>query len=96
MQAPDRSGASHNLVVPSNRPARATGHSLGVMAPHKRNDDSADIVMGASAERPATFVQMEDLTPAEVKRLIDLEAVLPPTLPPWPSVDARGMIHRRQ
>jgi hypothetical protein len=62
-----------------NAPARATGYSLGVMAPEKVDDESANIVMWSSAERPATFVQMEHLTPAEVKRLIDLKAVLPPT-----------------
>lgn len=58
---------------------RATGYSLGVMAPEKVGDDSANIVMWSSANRPATFVQMEDLTPAEVARLIGLNAVLPPT-----------------
>ena len=57
---------------------RATGYSLGVMAPEKAGDDSANIVMWSSANRPATFIQMEDLTPAEVKRLIGLKAVLPP------------------
>ena len=56
---------------------RATGYSLGVMAPQKANDDSANIVMWSSANRPATFIQMEDLTPAEVNRLIGLKAVLP-------------------
>ncbi len=59
--------------------ARATGYSIGVMAPEKVDDESANIVMWSSAERPATFVQMEHLTPAEVKRLIDLKAVLPPS-----------------
>jgi hypothetical protein len=58
--------------------ARATGYSIGVMAPEKVDDESASIVMWSSARRPATFVQMEHLTPAEVKRLIELEAVLPP------------------
>lgn len=56
---------------------RATGYSVGVMAPEKMGDDSANIVMWSSAERPATFIQMEDLTPAEVTRLIGLKAVLP-------------------
>ena len=56
---------------------RATGYSIGVMAPEKMNDDSANIVMWSSAERPATFIQSEDLTPAEVNRLIGLKAVLP-------------------
>ncbi|MGV3518806.1 hypothetical protein [Luteitalea sp.] len=60
-------------------PPRATGYSVGVMAPEKVDDESANIVMWSSAERPATFVQMEHLTPAEVKRLIELKAVLPPT-----------------
>lgn len=60
-----------------NHPARATGYSLGVMAPEKVDDETANIVMWSSAERPATFIQMEHLTPAEVKRLIDLKAVLP-------------------
>ena len=49
------------------------------MAPEKMDDESANIIMWSSAERPATFIQMEHLTPAEVKRLIDLKAVLPPT-----------------
>ena len=43
------------------------------------NDDTANIVMWTSAERPATFIQNEDLTPAEVNRLIGLKAVLPPS-----------------
>ena len=60
-------------------PARATGYSLGVMAPERMGDDSANIIMWSSAERPATFIVMEDLTPAEVNRLIGLKAVLPPT-----------------
>lgn len=60
-------------------PARATGYSVGVMAPEKADDESANFVMWSSAQRPATFVQMEHLTPAEVKRLIELEAVLPPS-----------------
>jgi len=42
-------------------------------------DDSANIVMWTSSERPATFIMMEDLAPAEVNRLIGLKAVLPPT-----------------
>lgn len=58
--------------------ARATGYSLGVMVPEKAGDDSANFIMWSSADRPATFIQMEDLTPAEVKRLIGLKAVLPP------------------
>jgi hypothetical protein len=58
--------------------ARATGYSVGVMAPQRTNDESADIVMWSSAERPATFIQMEDLTPTEVNRLVGLKAVLPP------------------
>lgn len=57
---------------------RATGYSIGVMAPERMNDDSANVVMWSSADRPATFIQMEDLTPAEVTRLIGLKAVLPP------------------
>lgn len=61
-----------------NAPARATGYSVGVMAPEKIDDESANIVMWSSAQRPATYVLMEHLTPAEVKRLIELEAVLPP------------------
>ena len=62
-----------------NAATRATGYSIGVMAPEKVDDDSANIVMWSSARRPATFVQMEHLTPAEVKRLIELDAVLPPS-----------------
>lgn len=58
---------------------RATGYALGVMAPEKVGDDSANLVMWSSANRPATFVQMTDLTPAEVSRLIGLNAVLPPS-----------------
>jgi hypothetical protein len=58
---------------------RATGYSIGVMAPERVNDESANIVMWSSADRPATFIQMEDLTPAEVDRLIGLKGVLPPT-----------------
>jgi hypothetical protein len=49
------------------------------MAPEKVDDESANFVMWSSAERPATFIQMEHLTPAEVKRLIELKAVLPPS-----------------
>lgn len=56
---------------------RATGYSIGIMAPERMNDDSANIVMWSSADRPATFIQGEDLTPAEVNRLIGLKAVLP-------------------
>ncbi len=59
--------------------ARATGYSIGVMAPEKVDDESANIVMWSSARRPATFIQMEHLTPAEVKRLVALDAVLPPS-----------------
>lgn len=66
------------LALTWTAPARATGYSLGVMAPEKVDDESANIVMWSSARRPATFVQMEHLTPAEVKRLIALDAVLPP------------------
>jgi hypothetical protein len=58
---------------------RATGYTIGVMAPEKMGDDSANLVMWTSADRPATFVMMEDLAPAEVDRLIGLKAVLPPT-----------------
>jgi hypothetical protein len=58
--------------------ARATGYSLGVMAPERLGDDSANLVMWSSAERPATFIVMQDLLPAEVQRLIGLKAVLPP------------------
>ncbi len=58
-------------------PARATGYSIGVMAPERVGDDTANIIMWSSADRPATFIQMEDLTPAEVNRLIGLKAVLP-------------------
>ena len=58
-------------------PPRATGYSLGVMAPERVGDDTANIIMWSSADRPATFIQMEDLTPAEVNRLIGLKAVLP-------------------
>jgi hypothetical protein len=57
---------------------RATGYSIGVMAPEKVNDDSASLVMWSSAERPATFIQNSDLSPAEVQRLISLKAVLAP------------------
>ena len=35
------------------------------------DDESANIIMWSSAERPATFIQMEHLTPSEVKRLIE-------------------------
>ncbi len=71
--------ASGAIALSWNAPARATGYSLGVMAPEKVDDESANIVMWSSAERPATFVMMEHLTPAEVKRLIALKAVLPPS-----------------
>ena len=71
--------ASGALALTWNAVARATGYSLGVMAPEKVDDESANFVMWSSAGRPATFVQMEHLTPAEVKRLIDLDAVLTPS-----------------
>lgn len=67
------------ISVNWNAVPRATGYSLGVMAPERLNDDSANLVMWSSAERPATFIQMEYLTPAEVNRLIGLKAVLPPS-----------------
>lgn len=66
------------IALTWNGQARATGYSIGVMAPEKVDDESANIVMWSSAERPATFIQMEHLTPAEVKRLVELKAVLPP------------------
>ena len=65
------------LALRWGAPGRATGYSVGVMAPEKMDDESANIVMWSSAQRPATFVQMEHLTPAEVKRLIELKAMLP-------------------
>ena len=65
------------IVLTWRAPPRATGYSVGVMAPETTNDDSANFVMWSSADRPATFIQMEDLTPAEVNRLIGLKAVLP-------------------
>jgi hypothetical protein len=65
------------ISVKWNAAARATGYSLGVMAPERVGDDRANFVMWSSAERPATFIQMEYLTPAEVNRLIGLKAVLP-------------------
>lgn len=67
------------LALAWNGVPRATGYSLGLMAPEKVDDDSANVVMWSSAERPATFIQMQFLTPAEVKRLIGLKAVLPST-----------------
>lgn len=67
------------IALAWNAAARVTGYSVGVMAPQKTGDDSANVVMWSSANRPATFIQQEDLTPAEVKRLIGLDAVLPPT-----------------
>jgi hypothetical protein len=67
------------IALSWNAPARATGYSIGVMAPERAGDDTANIVMWSSAERPATFIVMEDLTPAEVNRLIGLKAVLPPS-----------------
>lgn len=71
-------GPSGALALAWNPVARATGYSVGVMAPEKAGDDSANIVMWSSADRPATFIQMQYLTPAEVKRLVGLKAVLPP------------------
>lgn len=65
------------IAVSWSATARATGYSLGVMAPERVGDDSANFVMWSSADRPATFIQMEYLTPAEVNRLIGLKAVLP-------------------
>ncbi len=56
---------------------RATGYSVAIMAPERAGDDAANMVMWSSAERPATFIQNEDLTPGEVDRLINLKAVLP-------------------
>ena len=70
--------ASGAIALAWGASSRATGYSLGVMAPEKTTDDSAHLVMWSSANRPATFIQMEDLTPAEVQRLIALKAVLPP------------------
>jgi hypothetical protein len=69
--------ASGALALAWNSVDRATGYSIGVMAPEKMGDDSANIIMWSSAERPATFIQMEELSPAEVTRLIGLKAVLP-------------------
>ena len=71
--------ASGAIALRWTAPARATGYSVGVMAPERAGDDTANIVMWSSAERPATFIVMEDLTPAEVNRLIGLKAVLPPS-----------------
>jgi hypothetical protein len=71
--------ASGAVALTWNAQARATGYSLGVMAPEKVDDETANIVMWSSAARPATFVIMEYLTPSEVKRLVDLDAVLPPS-----------------
>jgi hypothetical protein len=70
---------SGSIALSWNAPARATGYSVGIMAPERAGDDTANIVMWSSAERPATFVVMQDLTPAEVNRLIGLKAVLPPS-----------------
>ena len=67
------------IALELERRGRATGYSIGVMAPERMGDDTANIVMWSSAERPATFIVMEDLTPAEVNRLIGLKAVLPPS-----------------
>jgi len=67
------------IALSWSAPARATGYSVGIMAPERAGDDTANIVMWSSAERPATFVVMQDLTPAEVNRLIGLKAVLPPS-----------------
>lgn len=69
---------SGSILVNWSAVDRATGYSLGVMAPSRAGDDSASVVMWSSADRPATFLLMQDLTPAEVKRLIGLKAVLPP------------------
>jgi hypothetical protein len=66
------------MALAWNAVGRATGYSVGIMAPERMNDDSANFIMWSSAERPATFIQNEDLTPAEVTRLIGLKAVLPP------------------
>lgn len=71
--------ASGALALSWTAVNRATGYSIGIMAPERMNDDSANIVMWSSAERPATFIQNEDLTPAEVNRLVALKAVLPPS-----------------
>jgi hypothetical protein len=71
--------ASGSLALSWAAVSRATGYSIGVMAPERMGDDSANIVMWSSADRPATFIQNEDLTPAEVNRLIGLKAVLPPS-----------------
>jgi hypothetical protein len=68
---------SGSLPVSWNAVGRATGYSLGIMGAESDKDD-AGIVMWSSADRPATFIQMEDLAPAEVTRLIGLKAVLPP------------------
>jgi hypothetical protein len=67
------------IAVNWNAVPRATGYSLGVMAPERLNDESANFVMWSSAGRPATYILMEYLTPAEVNRLIGLKAVLPPS-----------------
>lgn len=69
------------IALSWNAVARATGYSIGVLAPEGADDDDDDIgfVMWSSADRPATFIQNEHLTPAEVRRLIGLKAVLPPT-----------------
>lgn len=56
---------------------RASGYSLGVMAPEKVDDEHANFVIWSSAERPSTFIQQQFLTPAEVGQLVKLEAVLP-------------------
>ena len=71
-------GSSGSVALAWGAVPRATGYSIGVMAPERMGDDSANIVMWSSADRPATFIVMEDLTPAEVNRLIGLKAVLPP------------------
>jgi len=71
--------SSGAIALKWNGQARATGYSIGVMAPEKMDDESANIIMWSSAQRPATFIQMEHLTPAEAKRLVELKAILPPS-----------------
>lgn len=75
------SSAVQSGALPLNWGAvpRATGYSVGIMTPDRAGDDSTNMIMWSSADRPATWVQMEDLTRAEVDRLIGLKAVLPPT-----------------
>lgn len=71
-----RVSPSGAVPVSWNTVTRATGYSLGIMGAEGANDEG--LVMWSSADRPATFIQMEDLAPAEVKRLIGLKAVLSP------------------